>query len=63
MEEKEHIVDFEKYCKTCSHEKRPEDEYPCFVCLSIPARMNSRKPEKWEEKHERTTKQRSVKNN
>lgn len=63
MEEKEHIVDFERYCKTCKHEKRPETDYPCFVCLSIPVRMNSRKPEKWEKKDERTTERRSIKDN
>lgn len=63
MEEKEHIVDFERYCKTCRHEKRSGDDYPCYVCLSIPARMNSRKPEKWVKKHERTIERGSTENN
>lgn len=50
MEDNMKIVDFGKYCITCKYEKLKESESPCDECLSITARMNSHKPEKWEEK-------------
>ncbi len=43
-------VYFDKYCETCRHEKVEEKEDPCHECLNEPARMNSHKPVKWEEK-------------
>lgn len=45
------IVDFDKYCGTCKHREEDPDieESPCDVCLSIPAREDSRRPEKYEE--------------
>lgn len=43
-------VDFNKYCKTCRHEKVKETEEPCCDCLDIAARSESHKPERWEEK-------------
>ncbi len=44
------FVDFETYCKTCKYEKTDEGEDPCNDCLSVPARENTRKPERWVEK-------------
>lgn len=44
-----HIVNFDMYCTSCKHVNVPENEEPCDTCLSIPARQDSRKPEKWEE--------------
>lgn len=55
MEEKAHIVDFEKYCPECKHYDKKENEQPCDQCLGISARMNSRKPERWEERDGRRT--------
>ena len=46
----EKIVEFEQWCPRCKHEDTPGTEEPCNECLSIPARMGSRKPEKWEAK-------------
>lgn len=45
----ERFVDFEKYCKTCKHKNKGEDEDPCWDCLEIPVREDSRKPEHYEE--------------
>lgn len=45
-----HIVSFDMYCPYCKHVNVNENEEPCETCLSIAARPNSRKPEKWEEK-------------
>lgn len=47
--ENKHIVEFDMYCPACKHYKKDQNEEPCSTCLSIPARENSRKPEKWEE--------------
>ncbi len=46
-----HIVDFDKYCGTCKHlEEDPDREgSPCDICLAVPVRENSRRPEKYEE--------------
>lgn len=48
------IVDFERYCPTCVH--YPEDPSieggTCDICLSNPVRVDSRRPEKYEEKFE-----------
>ena len=44
-----HIVDFATYCKTCSYQKNKETDEPCNECLTIPARANSSRPEKWKE--------------
>lgn len=49
MENQLHIVEFDMYCPACKHCKRKETEEPCNTCLSISARPDSRKPEKWEE--------------
>lgn len=44
------IVDFEQFCGTCKHkDENPDVEgSPCDICLSIPARESSHKPEKYE---------------
>lgn len=47
------IVDFAGElwsCANCKSCDKPENEYPCDECISETARMNSRKPLKWEEK-------------
>lgn len=44
------IVDFQEYCETCQYQSKKEYEEPCDECLSIPARPNSHKPEKYKEK-------------
>lgn len=43
-------VYFGKYCATCKHEKKPENECPCAECLDYPVNEHSHKPVKWEEK-------------
>ena len=44
------IVEFDKYCKTCMHEKVDEEDEPCYTCLDNPVNQYSHKPVKWEEK-------------
>ena len=46
----EKIVEFEMYCKSCKHEKKSEEEFPCFECLGISVNEDSRRPVYWEEK-------------
>lgn len=46
----EKIVEFDKWCSTCKHKDKKEHESPCDECLSVPARMNSHKPERYVEK-------------
>ena len=43
-------VYFDKYCKTCKHESKKEDETPCDICLEEATNLNSHKPVEWEEK-------------
>lgn len=43
-------VYFDKYCKTCKHESKKEDERPCDICLEEPVNLESHKPVEWEEK-------------
>ena len=52
------FVDFFTYCKTCKHEKYPEEAVPCSECLSEPVNQNSSKPVCWKEKEnaKKTTK-------
>lgn len=44
------FVEFDKYCSQCKHYDVLETEEPCNGCLTIAARANSHKPEKFEEK-------------
>ena len=39
-----HIVDFNKYCKTCKYLDVDEQEDPCNECLHNPVKEDSRKP-------------------
>lgn len=52
MENDLKIVNFHEYCERCIH--WPEDDTieggTCDICMSITARENSHKPEKFEEK-------------
>lgn len=50
MDENYKEVDFNKYCKTCMHFDKMEEEEPCYECLGEPARVDSHKPLKWEKK-------------
>lgn len=50
MEGDLHIVDFEKWCATCENRDKAATDEPCDSCLTVPARPNSRKPERWKEK-------------
>ncbi len=55
MDDNMKIVDFETYCKKCEFAYTHQDEEPCDTCLSIGARPNSKRPEKYVEarkKHE-----------
>lgn len=44
------IVEYDDWCYRCKHRSVTEDEEPCRECLTIPARPDSHKPEKWEER-------------
>ena len=50
MENKEKIVNFEKYCRTCKHSKKREYEDPCDDCLDYPVNDEGRRPVRWEAK-------------
>lgn len=43
-------VYFDKFCKTCKHEKLKETEVPCDECLCEPLNWNSHKPVKYSKK-------------
>lgn len=42
------FVRFDKYCKTCKHEKLEENEPPCDECLEHPVNLHSHKPVRYE---------------
>lgn len=42
-------VYFDKYCPKCKHKDTSEQEEPCFTCLAEPAKIDSHRPEKFEE--------------
>lgn len=46
MEIVDHIVEFDKYCKTCKHKEVRDDLGfdPCHDCLNHPTNTNSKKP-------------------
>lgn len=44
------LVYFDKYCKSCKHEKLAETESPCAECLEHPVNLNSHKPVHYETK-------------
>lgn len=43
-------VYFNEYCKTCKYEKTPEEDDPCYECLTNPVNLYSHKPVSWEKK-------------
>ena len=43
------IVEFEKYCPTCAFSEGSATSEPCNTCLGVSARIDSRKPEKYQE--------------
>ncbi len=49
MEDNMHLVNFDMYCPGCKHFTKSENEEPCESCLTVPARKDSHKPERWEE--------------
>lgn len=44
MKDHEMIVEFDKYCSTCLHEKNEETEAPCDECLEHPVNWETNKP-------------------
>lgn len=48
MEGELKIVDFSRWCNICKHRDKLSNEDPCNECLTISARVDSRKPENWE---------------
>lgn len=44
MDSHEMIVEFDKYCSTCLHEKNAETEAPCDECLEHPVNWETNKP-------------------
>lgn len=51
METLDHIVEFDKYCKTCKYRDLKDEEgaEPCNECLSYPTNQDSRKPVNYKE--------------
>lgn len=52
MEEIYKEVYFDKYCKTCQHEKKSDQDDPCDLCVRTPVNLYSHKPINWEEKYD-----------
>ena len=50
MELRDKEVYFHEYCPKCKHEKCPEWEDPCDICLENPSNEWSHKPVYFEEK-------------
>lgn len=48
MDSHEMIVEFDKYCSTCLHEKNAETEAPCDECLEHPVNWETNKPFRYE---------------
>lgn len=44
------FVEFAKFCKQCKNYNVSPTADPCNECLGVPARLGTRKPEKFEEK-------------
>lgn len=43
-------VFFNIYCEKCKHEHVKANHEPCCDCISVPFRIDSHKPEKFESK-------------
>lgn len=56
-----HIVDFNKYCKTCKYSDVDEWEDPCNECLHNPVKEDSRKPVNYTEDGHKNESKRSKK--
>lgn len=52
MEDLKEVL-FGEYCKKCKHEKCSDIKDPCDECLSVPARIDSQKPEKFMPKEDK----------
>lgn len=50
MDDKDKIVDFEKYCRKCKYYAKSESDDPCWSCLENPVNVNSQKPVYFKEK-------------
>ena len=48
-----HLVEYEKYCKTCEHAGTDETKDPCNDCLTYPVNDDSRKPIHYKEATEK----------
>lgn len=42
-------VKFDEYCSRCYYKDKDENEKPCYECLKVSAKENSRKPIKFVE--------------
>ena len=42
-------VGFGKYCKSCKHFEKEEEQYPCCLCLEYTVNEYTDKPVKYEE--------------
>lgn len=49
-------VYFDKYCKSCEHSNKSEDESPCYECLDEAYNVNSHKPVKYMERFSKGSK-------
>ncbi len=47
MDDANKLVHFDHYCYQCKHFSKEPWEDPCHECLSIPARRDSHKPERF----------------
>lgn len=50
MDNRDLIVEFDKYCKTCQHKKLEETDSPCDECLEHPVNQESHKPYCYEQR-------------
>lgn len=44
------MVEFEKWCSKCMHLDKPENEEPCWECLTNPTNEDSHRPVNYKEK-------------
>ena len=43
------FVEFDKYCRTCKHKDKNDNEPPCDTCMQWPVQQYSHKPMCWED--------------
>ena len=53
MEYSKKFVAFDKYCKSCKHNKVKEYEDPCNECLDNPVNDHTSKPIKYEKEEKK----------